>query len=116
MLNRRQFLKVGGTAVAGAAAVGLYAWQVEPHWVELVRRDMAVEHLPQALDGKTLLHVSDIHVGTRVSSAYLIGAFQQAKDLAPDFVMISGDFISYRSANEFRELANVLRYLPNGRL
>jgi len=44
MMNRRQFLAITGGArgsvLAGAAGVGLYAWQLEPEWVELVRRRM----------------------------------------------------------------------------
>jgi hypothetical protein len=30
--------------------------------------------------------------------------------------MFTGDFVSYRSANEYRELARVLRHIPTGRL
>jgi predicted MPP superfamily phosphohydrolase len=116
MLTRRQFLGLGGAAVAGAAGIGLYAWQVEPHWVELVRRPMPLDFLPSSLEGRTLLQISDIHVGPKVSSSYLIETFVRARDLAPDFVAITGDFVSYRSANEYRELARVLKHVPNGRL
>jgi len=117
MLSRRRFLVLGGTALAGAAGTGLYAWRVEPHWVELVRRRMPLEHLPAELVGRTLLHVSDIHVGPRVDSAFLVRALWEAHDeLAPDFVSVSGDFVSYRSAKEYRELARVLKHLPRGRL
>jgi predicted MPP superfamily phosphohydrolase len=116
VLTRRQFLALGGAAVAGAAGVGLYAWQVEPHWVEVVRRAMPLEFLPPALEGRTLLQISDIHVGPKVSSSYLIETFDQARDLSPDFVAFTGDFVSYRSANEYRELARVLKHAPNGKL
>jgi predicted MPP superfamily phosphohydrolase len=116
VLTRRQFLALGGAAVAGAAGVGLYAWQVEPHWVEVVRRAMPLEFLPAALEGRTLLQISDIHVGPKVSSSYLIETFDRARDLLPDFVAFTGDFVSYRSANEYRELARVLKHAPNGRL
>ena len=116
MLSRRRFLALGGTTIASAAGLGLYAWQIEPHWVELVRRPMPLEYLPQALDGSTLLQISDIHVGPRVSSSYLLRALAAAHDLAPDFVAFTGDFVSYRSAHEYRELARVLEALPHGRL
>jgi predicted MPP superfamily phosphohydrolase len=116
MLSRRQFFAIGGAAVAGMAGVGLYAWQVEPHWVEIVRRPMALPNLPPSLAGRTLLQVSDIHVGPRVSSEYLIRALRTAAALEPDFVAFTGDFVSYRSALEFRELARVLRALPRGRI
>ena len=36
-------------------------------------------------------------------------------ELSPDFVVATGDFVSYRSANGYRELARVLRTLPTGR-
>jgi len=116
MLSRRRFLALGGAAFATAAGVPLYAWQVEPHWVEVVRRPMPLVNLPPALEGRTLLQLSDIHVGPRVSSAYLIETFDRARELAPDFVVFTGDFVTYRSADVFRELARVLRHLPNGRL
>ena len=115
MLSRRQFLAAGATAVAGAA-VGAYTWGVEPHWVEVVRRPMPLAGLPPQLAGRTLLHLSDIHVGPRVSSAYLIDALRTAAALEPDFVAMTGDFVSYRTAHECEELARVLRWAPRGRL
>jgi predicted MPP superfamily phosphohydrolase len=116
VLTRRRFLALGGAAVASAAGVGLYTWQVEPHWVEVVRRPMLLEFLPASLEGRTLLQISDIHVGPKVSSSYLIESFERSRDLAPDFVAYTGDFVSYRSANEYRELARVLKHAPNGKI
>src|SRR5688500_12349838 len=116
MLNRRQFLIIGGAATAGAALTGLYTWQVEPHWVEVVRRPMPLPNLGAELAGRTLLQVSDIHVGPRVDSRYLIRALHAAGELAPDFVVLTGDFVSYRSATEYQSLARVLRAMPKGRL
>jgi hypothetical protein len=115
-MNRRQFLALGAGAAAAAAGTALYAWQVEPFWVEVVRRPMPLEHLPAALEGKTLLQISDVHVGPRVSSEYLIRSFSAARELAPDFVAFTGDFVSFRASYEIRELARVLRAAPVGRL
>jgi predicted MPP superfamily phosphohydrolase len=113
MLSRRAFLVSAGAAVAGT---GLYTWRVEPHWVEVVRRPMPLETLPAALEGRTLLHISDIHVGPRVDPAYLTDALRQAAGLAPDFVAVTGDFVSDGGADEHRDLARVLAHLPRGRL
>jgi predicted MPP superfamily phosphohydrolase len=116
MLTRRQFLATAAAGAGGSlAALGLYAWRVEPHWVEVVRRPMALEGLPPELVGATLLQVSDLHVGPRVDSQYLIDSLRGAAGLAPDFVLVTGDFVSYRSAREYRELARVLRALPQGK-
>jgi len=116
MLTRRQFLALGGAAVAAGAGVGLYAWQIEPHWVETVRRPMSLTNLPPELEGRTLLQLSDLHVGPRVDSDYLIRTMRHAATLEPDFVAITGDFVTYRSAREYHELARVLQALPHGRL
>jgi predicted MPP superfamily phosphohydrolase len=115
-MNRRRFLAVGAGTLAAAAGTGLYAWQIEPYWLDIVRRPMPLENLPGELVGKTLLQVSDVHVGPRVSSDYIVRSFLAARELAPDFVAFTGDFISYRSAHEISELARVLRSAPRGRL
>jgi uncharacterized protein len=114
MLTRRQLL-TAGVATLGAA-VGGYTWLIEPHWVQVARRRMPLPGLPPELRGRTLLQVSDLHVGPRVDPEYLIRALRTAAALAPDFVVVTGDFISYRRGQDYRELARVLRYLPRGRL
>lgn len=116
-MNRRAFLRTGALATGAiAAGLGVDAFLIEPQHVELVRRPMPLEHLPPSLEGRTLLHVSDIHVGPDVSSRYLIDSFTRAARLGPDFVVCSGDFVSAASAQEHVELARVLRSFPRGRL
>jgi predicted MPP superfamily phosphohydrolase len=95
---------------------GLYTWQVEPFWVQVVNRPMPLENLPAELVGKTLLQISDIHVGPNVSSEYLIRTFLEARDLAPDFVAVTGDFLSFATEAKQGELARVLRSVPRGQL
>ncbi len=116
MLTRRHFLYTAGAAVASAAGLGFYARDVEPHWVTVVRRPMPLEYLPPSLEGKTLLQISDIHVGPRVSSSYLMDALDRARELDADFVAVTGDFVTYRRSAQFDELTRVLRHLPNGRI
>ena len=57
------------------AGLGGYAWLIEPHWVEVVRRDLPIRFLPDVLDGKTLVQISDLHIGPEVSDAYLRDRF-----------------------------------------
>ena len=115
-MKRRRFLALGASAAAAAAGIGVYAWQIEPYWLDVVRRPMPLENLPASLEGATLLQISDVHVGPRVSSDYLERAFEVGRSLAPDFVAFTGDFVSYRSPHEIAELARVLRVAPRGRL
>ena len=116
MISRRNFLIGSATTLASAAAVGLYAWQIEPHWVELVRRPMRLPNLPPSLAGRTLLQLSDLHIGPKVDSGYLIETLQEAERLRPDVVAFTGDFISYFSTDQFDELTRVIAHVPRGRL
>lgn len=111
----------GTAAAAVTAGVGCVGWAlgVEPHLLEIVARDMPIARLPRALNGKRLVQVSDVHVGTEVSDAYLAESFARVRALAPDIVVCTGDFISYRhdrAEEGFRQLREVLGGFPRGRL
>ncbi len=114
-IGRRRLLAAGAVALGAAAATGLWTWRIEPHLVEVVRRPMPIAGLPPALHGRTLLQISDLHVGP-VSSTYLIDALREAALLRPDLVAVTGDFVTYRTDAELRTLERVLRALPQGRL
>ena len=82
--GRRRFLWKGlGSTVALAAGTGLYTWRIEPHWVEFVERALPIANLPPALAGRTLVQLSDLHVGPRVDDDYVIGVFDRVRALAP---------------------------------
>ena len=119
-MNRRAFVLGGvGLAAAGAAGVAGYAFGVEPHWVEVVRRELPVAGLPAALAGATMLQISDVHVGPRVSDEYLVGALAQGAALRPDLVVVTGDLLTHRELRgeaQYAQLRRVLSGLPRGRL
>lgn len=116
MLSRRNFIRVAGAALAGAAGVGIYTWRIEPHWVRFVRRPMPIPNLPDALDGATLVQLSDLHVGPRVDSEYLMGTMTAVRRLEPDLVVFTGDLATIWKPMPFDELSRVLEYTPHGRL
>ena len=72
-MRRRTFLGyVVGTSFGGAAGLGGYTWAIEPHWAEVVERELPIERLPHGLEGARLVQISDLHIGARVSEDYLI--------------------------------------------
>jgi predicted MPP superfamily phosphohydrolase len=99
-----------GTAAAG----GLYAMAVEPQWLEVVRRPLAVSGLPDALAGRTLVQMSDIHVGPLIEDAYVLDVFARVAALDPDIVVLTGDFVSHFQEVEQRVEA-VYQQIPHGR-
>jgi uncharacterized protein len=116
MPTRRKILKTLAVAGAGAAAVGLYTWRIEPHWLELTYPDLPISGLPAELNGRTLAQLSDLHIGPKVDDDYIIESFRRVQEASPDFVVVTGDWITYRGASQFDQLRRVLEHLPHGRL
>lgn len=115
-LTRRKFLRRSGAGLAGSVVTtGFYAWRIEPHWVAVVERWLPIAQLPAALTGKRLVQISDLHVGTRVDDAYLMATLDRVRDLSPDILVITGDFVSYRGDATFPQLDRVLGHLPRGK-
>jgi predicted MPP superfamily phosphohydrolase len=112
-LSRRRFLKL---SLVSTAATAVYARWIEPHWIELVQRRLPVKGLPADLVGRTLVQFSDLHIGPLVDDDYLREAFHRVAQLRPDFVVVSGDFVSYRDASQFGQMSGVLSAFPHGRL
>jgi predicted MPP superfamily phosphohydrolase len=111
--TRRQILS--GALAAAVGGLGVYSWQIEPHWVEWVRRPLPVRGLPHAFEGAVLVQMSDLHVGHRTDSNYVIRCFRQVAALAPDIVVVTGDFISYHPTI-LAQSREVYAHLPRGRL
>jgi predicted MPP superfamily phosphohydrolase len=116
MLSRRRLLSQL-PALATYATVGLYAWRVEPHWIEITHRDLPVRRLPAALEGRTLAFLSDLHAGPQVDDEYLISVLRRISALQPDLVVFGGDYVTFRRANPpFEKLRRILQAVPHGSL
>lgn len=116
-MKRRKFVKNTVLTTIGASmAGGIYAWQIEPFWLEFVKKKMTIKNLPEHLIGKSLMQISDVHVGNRFDYNFIIDSFTKAKAFHPDFVVYTGDFISYESDEQFIQLKEVLKYAVKGKL
>jgi hypothetical protein len=78
----------------GAAALGLAYLLHEAQWVRRVDRRLPAPDADAALDGLTVVQLSDFHVG--FTPSFNLRATRKAVDLAlaaePDLVLITGDF------------------------
>ena len=71
--------------------------------------------LPPGLSGRTLVQISDVHVGPRVVDGYVVDTFRRVAALAPDIVVMTGDFMSHHEG--WREqVESVYRSFPKGRM
>ena len=115
-LSRRNFLQGAAAATLGVATTGIYTRWIEPQWVEFVHRSLPVRHLPYALSGKTLVQLSDLHIGNRYDWSHLPDVWAEADLLKPDIVVFTGDFVSYESAEQLDQLDVALEGAPKGKL
>lgn len=115
-MNRRQFIKRTFWGLTGFSFLsGLYAWQVEPFWLEFVKVKMPIKNLPKELVGKRLMQISDIHVGNRFDYHFIIDSFKKAKKYNPEFVVYTGDYIStYKDTVQYGKLEETLNNIVRG--
>ncbi len=115
-MKRRTFIKRGIGLAGVGLMTGLYTWQIEPFWLEFVNQKMPIKNLPSHLVGKTLMQISDIHVGNRFDYQYLIQSFKKAQRFQPDFVVYTGDYVSYENEQQIGQLREVLENSVKGRI
>ena len=115
MLTRRRLVQLGAGALISGAATSLYTWRIEPHHLQILHRKLPLRHLPSRLAGRTLVQLSDVHVGPRVDDEYVTATFRRVAALAPDIVVITGDFSSYHP-QVFDQVSTVYRHLPAGKM
>ncbi len=116
LLTRRNFVRLALAGLTSGAATGLYTWRVEPHWIEVVRRDLPVAHLPAALEGRTLVQLSDLHVGRQVDDEFLKEGLAMVNALEPAFIALTGDFMTCHGSEQVDHARRILEHLRPGRL
>jgi predicted MPP superfamily phosphohydrolase len=113
-LTRRSFLKAGcGLFLGGAASCALgavYSSMVEPSWVETTQTELALPSWPGSLDGLTIAHLSDLHLGPYVSLEYVRACVARVNALQADLALLTGDFV-YAAASYSATCAQELKQL-----
>ena len=94
-VSRRVFLArvTGGAAatVAGASvARGIVSARGEHDVVDV---EVAIAKLPRALDGFTIVQLSDLHVGLTIDRAFVQRVVDRTNALSPDLIALTGDLI-----------------------
>ena len=94
-ITRREWLRAGVTLApvvltAGGAFLG--EWQLERF--RMRRMTLPIAGLPTALNGLTIAHVTDIHVGHFTHGKVLEEIVRATNDLNADLVLMTGDLIN----------------------
>jgi hypothetical protein len=101
VLTRRDFVATALCAAPALATLGATGLATE-QWSQfrIRRMDVPIHDLPGALDGLTIAHVTDLHVGVFTRGAILDRIVAAANALQPDLVLLTGDLINH----ELRDL------------
>jgi predicted MPP superfamily phosphohydrolase len=79
---------------AGAAAITGDAIFLEPNRPRLVRQEIPLQRLPAALDGLTIVQISDFHYDPHFGVRPIREAIRISNELQPDLVVLTGDFVT----------------------
>lgn len=83
-----------GALLAGTVGLGASAWaMVEGRSLVVKRVEIPLAKLPSALDGLSIVQLSDVHVGPTIGRAFIERMVATANGLAPDVVAITGDLV-----------------------
>lgn len=90
-LTRRKFL---GLAAGSAAALAFYAGEISRHEIEIIHRSITLSGLPDAFAGMRVVQISDLHFELYDEAFFLKAVVRRVNALAPDLVVLTGDFVS----------------------
>ena len=97
--SRRDFLKVIAMVSLGATAAGLtgyeYSTRWEMNWIEITNLTLQLPRLDPAFKGLRLVQISDFHLGQWMNKERLDHVIQMAVELAPDYFILTGDYLEY---------------------
>jgi predicted MPP superfamily phosphohydrolase len=124
VFTRRNFL---GLAAGSAAALAFYAGEIARHELEIIYLTITLPRLPDAFVGMKIVHISDFHFEQYTEAAFLDAIVRKVNAVAPDLVVLTGDFVSnkplpghfsvglgYRCAEHLSRLTCPLRYAVLG--
>jgi uncharacterized protein len=92
--TRRNFLIGTGASAAGLA---FYSGEIARHEIDIVHRPIAITSLPDPFHGYRIVQVSDIHLDEYTEPYFLERIVHHVNTLAPDLVLLTGDFITHGS-------------------
>jgi predicted MPP superfamily phosphohydrolase len=92
LLTRRNFL--GASLAAAGLGVATYAGTHARHEYEITRLTIPIRNLPDSFEGFRIVQISDIHLEEYTEPYFLERMVAETNAMAPDLVLITGDFIS----------------------
>ncbi len=95
--SRRRWLAGLGLGAAGVVTAGVLA---DDRWdLQLSRVTVRLRRLPEAFDGFTIAHLTDLHRGAYVPESFIDRAAKATNGAHPDVVVLTGDYVTRNPRN-----------------
>ncbi|MFH1118279.1 MAG: metallophosphoesterase [Bacteroidota bacterium] len=94
-----RFFRITGLLLAGILLILMTIGSV--YWVYRFRVhhvEISLAHLPKQFEGLRIVQLSDIHLGSWVSTRPLQRAVDQVMALKPDLIVFTGDMVNYSTS------------------
>jgi hypothetical protein len=103
--TRRDFLKLGVTAVAGVLGAGAMVAAADESQEPVVERiQISIPALPAGLEGLRIAHLSDFHLYPFTRLSLIRRCVAMTNALAPDLIVLGGDYV-WRDLDAIHDLA-----------
>ena len=111
-VSRREFIGTAAAVFPALFTIGLTGVATaQLHHFRVRRLELSLPALPRALDGVTIAHVSDIHVGPFTNGRVLRQLVNTTNALAADLVVMTGDLINYE-LSDLDEGISLIKQMP----
>jgi hypothetical protein len=93
---------------AGIKALSITRLLYQPQksdWIDTNQISIPVRSLPSRFEGYRIAQISDFHLGTWMTIDYLLDAVRRVNNLAPDLIVITGDFVTYKAERFMDDLS-----------
>lgn len=100
-----RFNLVSGIIAAVALLQGFYGTYSQFDIPEIKVQRLAVNNLPDDLQGLRIVQLSDIHLGPTLKGEFLEGVVSRVNELQPDLVLLTGDLVDGSPEKMFSEFS-----------
>ena len=95
-MSRRAFIRLAGCAAPALGTLGVTGLALaQLRHFRIRKMDAPIPELPAALDGLTIAHVTDLHVGQFTHGSILDEIVEATNSLRADLVLSTGDLINF---------------------
>lgn len=89
--------------------LGIWPRFIEPRLLSKTTLELEFENLPKDFDGFTLVHLSDLHLSSKLTDSLLQKVQKELEDFKPDLIIFTGDFICHSKIEQKKRLLQTLQ-------